>query len=161
MGGEREDGFEDWYRREHPRVLGVLCAVSGDPILARDATDEAFVRALDRWTRVRDMDSPAGWTYRVALNQLRKERGRRRPDEVDEAVAPEPTTYADLWDAVRRLPPRQQTALVLRYIADLPEADIAAVMQVARGTVASTLYDARTRLAGMLAEAAVEEDVTK
>ena len=41
--------FEAFYLREHSRVLGVLCAVSGDRQAAIEATDEAFVRALDRW----------------------------------------------------------------------------------------------------------------
>ena len=59
-------GFEDFYERHHARVLGVLSAVSGDRQAAIDATDEAFVRALERWKRVGTMDSPAATCIAVS-----------------------------------------------------------------------------------------------
>lgn len=64
--------FEQWYRTEHPRLLASLTLVSGDPDLAGEAVDEALARALERWERVRAMDSPGGWVYTVALHQLRR-----------------------------------------------------------------------------------------
>jgi RNA polymerase sigma-70 factor (ECF subfamily) len=148
-------GFSEFYAREHARVLGTLCAVSGDRQAAIEATDEAFVRALERWERVQAMQSPSGWTYRVALNALRRTKRRaafearllRRTRE-PEAV---PQTNPELWEAVRALPPRQAQAISLRYVADLPEAEIAFVMGVSRGTVASTLSDARGALAKVMA----------
>ena len=69
-------GFETWYRAEHPRVLAALSVVARDPDLAQEVAAEAFARALQRWERVGEMDSPGGWTYRVALNVLRR-RARR------------------------------------------------------------------------------------
>lgn len=57
---------------------------------------------------------------------------------------------ARLWAEVRALPERQRQMVVLRYVADLAEGDIAGVLGVSRGTVASTLSDARRRLAGRL-----------
>jgi RNA polymerase sigma-70 factor (ECF subfamily) len=154
--------FEAFYLREHSRVLGVLCAVSDDRQAAIEATDEAFLRALERWKRVALMESPAGWTYRVALNALRRTKRRFATEQrllrrrrVVESV---PTVDAELWSVVRSLPPRQCQAVVLRYVADLPEQEIAEVMGVARGTVASTLADARTRLADLLSEPALVEE---
>jgi RNA polymerase sigma-70 factor (ECF subfamily) len=146
-----EEAFEGWYAREHPCVLGVLVALSGEVDLARDATDEAFVRALERWSRVQTMESPGAWVYTVALNCLRRtvrrarfERLllRRRPVQ----VGPEPTAYPEVWSAVRTLPVRQRLAVVLRYVSDLPESQMAEIMGVSRGTVASTLAAARRRL---------------
>ena len=151
-----EDDFEAFYRAEHPRVLGTLCALSGDRDTAVDATDEAFVRAYERWERVRTMDAPAAWTYTVALNALKRTKRRRAMEATllrrrrDAHAAP--ATDPDLWDAVRGLPRRQQEAVVLRYVADLPEAQIAEVMGVTRGTVASTLSDARHALAAVLTD---------
>jgi RNA polymerase sigma factor (sigma-70 family) len=154
--------FANFYETEHPRVLGVLCAVSGDREAAVDATDEAFVRALERWTRIAGVVSPAGWTYRVALNTLRRAKRRaameqrllRRLPVVDVV----PTADRELWESVRSLPPRQCQAIALRFVADLPEAEIARVMGITRGTVASTLADARARLAVLLAEPALMEE---
>jgi RNA polymerase sigma-70 factor (ECF subfamily) len=158
-----EADFSAWYETEHPRVLGVLCALSGQLDVAREATDEAFVRAFARWGRVRKMSSPGGWTYRVALNELRRSlrhRARARSGPVDRPAAV-PATDPDLWDLVRRLPERQRLAVVLRYVADLPERAIADVMGVTRSTVASTLTQARDRLGEWMraAERAEDEEV--
>ncbi|MBA2497403.1 MAG: hypothetical protein H0V33_09980 [Acidimicrobiia bacterium] len=64
--------FEPWYRAEHPRLVVSLALACGRMDLAAEAVDEAFVRALERWDRVSAMASPTGWTYRVALNCLRR-----------------------------------------------------------------------------------------
>ena len=152
--------FATWYRAEHPRVLGALTALSGDGELAAEVTDEAFARALARWARVSQMDSPAGWTHRVALNALRR-RHRRRSTEARAltsvgsragAAAEQPASHPEVWAAVRALPEKQRVAIVLRYVADLPEAAIAETMGVSRGTVASNLSDARRALAARLGE---------
>jgi DNA-directed RNA polymerase specialized sigma24 family protein len=148
--------FSDWYVREHRRVVASLAAVSGNADAARDAADEAFVRALAHWERVRVMDAPAGWVYRVAMNVLRRDLRRRRRETVllrrrTQVVAPLPT-HPELWEAVRALPERQRIAVVLRFVADLPEAEIASVMGIARGTVSATLSAARASLARWLDE---------
>jgi RNA polymerase sigma-70 factor (ECF subfamily) len=65
----------------------------------------------------------------------------------------------EVWDLVRALPERQRVAIVLRYVADLTEPDIAAVMGIARGTVASTLASARDRLGEALTASELEEEV--
>ncbi|MST33895.1 hypothetical protein GHK86_14350, partial [Acidimicrobiaceae bacterium USS-CC1] len=70
-------GFAAWYEAHHPRLVTVLRAVTTDADAAADAADEAMARCLLHWERVRHMASPAGWTYRVALNELRRV-GRRR-----------------------------------------------------------------------------------
>ncbi|MDP9336881.1 MAG: SigE family RNA polymerase sigma factor, partial [Actinomycetota bacterium] len=64
MDGEVD--FEAWYRQVHPRLVSALSLIAGDVDLGRDAVDEACARALERWSRVREMRSPSGWTYRVA-----------------------------------------------------------------------------------------------
>jgi predicted RNA polymerase sigma factor len=43
------DGFERWYRGEHPRLLALLTLVAGNADLAGEAVDEALARALERW----------------------------------------------------------------------------------------------------------------
>lgn len=155
QGGE----FEDWYRREHPRLANGLYLISGSIDTARDATDEAFARAAASWTRVRRMDSPTAWTFKVGLNLIRREARRRRRHEaaVSRLRAPASSVPvelpdSELWDAVRALPDRQRQTVVLRYVGDLPEAEIAAVLGVARGTVASNLSRALDALASKLVE---------
>jgi RNA polymerase sigma factor (sigma-70 family) len=146
--------FEDWYRREHPRVLGAMYVLTRDRDMAGDATDEAFARALARWPHVSSMASPGAWVHRVALNVVRRTARRRG---IEERILSRqrsrdvvPGDRPDVWDAVAALPLRQRTAIVLRFVADLPEADIALAMGINRGTVSSTLAAARRHLSEAL-----------
>jgi len=156
--------FAAWYRNEHPRLLATMAIVTRDLHTAQDVTSEAFARALAAWTRVSVMDSPTGWTYRVALNLTRRrarraaleERLLRRVVPTDDGI---PAEHAhELWDAVRALPPRARTAIALRYTAGLTEAEVAEAMNVAVGTASATLASARRALAIALAEADDGED---
>jgi RNA polymerase sigma-70 factor (ECF subfamily) len=143
--------FDGWYRAEHPRLLGLLTVVAGDGDVAREATAEAFTRALERWDRVGAMDSPSAWTSRVGVNLLRRQVRRaafeRRVLPDPPVPAPPPTVHPEVWEAVRALPLRQRTAVALRYVCDLPVDEIAPIMGVAVGTVSATLTAARRRLA--------------
>jgi RNA polymerase sigma-70 factor (ECF subfamily) len=157
-----ERSFEVWYQREHPKVFVAMLALSGDPSLAADLTDEAFARALGHWKRVSAMASPGGWTHQVAVNLLRRHRRRDRlerrllrrtkPDAVTDAPA------GEVWLIVKELPERQRLAVVLRYVADLSEPDIARTMRVTRGTVAATLAAARRSLGAALTEQPANEE---
>lgn len=160
MGDDAD--FAAWYQREHPRLVTSLLLVAGDIEAAREATDEAFARAYAHWSSVSLMASRQGWTYRVALNVLRR-RGRRARLEqtllarqVPPAVVPPPAGEA--WEAVRSLPPRQRTAVVLRFVADLTEEQVGVAMGVSRSTISSTLADARRTLARLLGDQDVEVD---
>ena len=152
--------FEVWYRAEHPRLLAAMVLVTGNVDEAGEVTDEAFARAYERWDRVGAMESPGGWTYRVAVNVARR-RGRRRGLEERllarrRPPADVPAPAGEAWALVAGLPERQRVAVVLRYVADLPEAEIAAVMGVRRGTVADTLSTARRQLGAALVPEVVD-----
>lgn len=150
--------FEAWYRGTYGRVLGALIAASGgDEHLAREAADEAFLRAFERWRRVARMGSPEGWVISVGLNRLRRlgRRGsreralldRRSTDPLLVDVVSAPSSRAlEVWTAVATLPYKYRAVLALRYIADLPEAEVALRMGVPRGTAAAWLSEARRLL---------------
>ena len=154
------DRFEGWYLTVHPRLIAALTVVAGDVTVASEVVDEAFARAYERWGRVGGMASPDGWTYRTALNVLRRRQRRLRLEHQlhlrrltpGPAVAPPGDWSIEVWDALRHLPPRERTAVALRYVADLPTDDIAAAMRIAPGTVGATLHSARRRLSTALAE---------
>ena len=153
-GGNRD--FELWYRHEHARLVASLLLVAGDLHAAQDAADEAFARALAHWDRVGAMDSPTGWVYKVALNVIRR-RGRRAAIEQRLlARQPAPTVVpapaGEAWEAVRGLPPRQRATVVLRYVADLTEAQVAVALGVGRSTISSNLADAKRTLGRLLSD---------
>jgi RNA polymerase sigma-70 factor, ECF subfamily len=140
--------FEDWYRDEYKRVYASVLLVCGDHVLAAEATDEAFVRALERWSRVRRMHSPAGWTFIVARNLLRRmaRRAARERALAPPLVVVAPEIDVELWEAVRALPKRERELVAMRYVGGLTEPEIASAPGIAAGTVARGLHDARAHL---------------
>lgn len=146
--------FEDWYRREYRTIVRTLLLVTGNRDVAVEAASEACARALERWERVSVMASPSGWTYVVGLNVARRALRRAKIEALvlrrDAVPPPLREDAPELWQAVRKLPRRQRVAVVLHYVADLSQRDVAAVMGVAEGTVAATLHAARRHLAESL-----------
>lgn len=153
--------FESWYVQLHPRLVTALAAATGEPDVSREAADEAVARAYERWPRVSKMDSPAGWTYRVAFNVARRRLRRRAFERRAFSRTQEGREIHDggeLWHLVEDLAPQQRRAVVLRHVGQLTEPEIASVMGVARGTVSSTLRAAYRHLrVGITADDPVEE----
>jgi RNA polymerase sigma-70 factor (ECF subfamily) len=136
--------------------VAVVSGACGDSDLASDAADEAFIRALSDRRRLERMKQPDAWVCRVALNVMRR-RLRRRAIEArllarrhDPAVVEIDMPHPEVWEAIRSLPDRQRLAIVLRYVGDLPEAEIAWIMGVTRGSVSASLVAARSFLAARL-----------
>jgi RNA polymerase sigma factor (sigma-70 family) len=136
--------FEKWYQDLRPGLVASLFTVFGDADIAVESADEAIVRAFERWNKVAVMSSPGGWTYKVALNIGRRRCRRQRLERqlLARSYKPledveEPAT--EIWQVVASLPTRQRTAVVLRHVSDLTEADIAAAMGISRGGVSATL----------------------
>jgi RNA polymerase sigma-70 factor, ECF subfamily len=157
-----ETTFDACYREHRDRLIATVNAATRcGADLATEAVDEAFVRALAKWSRVERMDAPVGWIFTVARNVVHKTRGRRsvESDLVRRAgghggdqVVPVVATEAqwELWDAVAALPDREREAVALRYLGDLTELQVAETMGIAPGTVAATLHAARKHLAATL-----------
>jgi RNA polymerase sigma factor (sigma-70 family) len=150
------ESFDAWYDREHDRMIATLLLTTGDPELAAEGVDEACSRALERWPRVGAMESPSGWVYRVALNHASRVARRRKVEErLFRRLVPKPDLPApagEIWELVESLPRRQREVVMLRYVADLSEEEIGAALSISRGTVSSTLHDARQRLGRLLSD---------
>jgi RNA polymerase sigma-70 factor (ECF subfamily) len=151
--------FTSFYEREAPRLVRSVTLVTGEAALAEDVVAEAFARAWSRWPTVRACDRPAAWVLRVAVNESRSRFRRRSLErrrahqvaEADEIRDPDVSAAHALWEAVSRLDRRERTLIALRYVADLPQREIARVLGVPVGTVASGLHRARRQLGEALA----------
>jgi RNA polymerase sigma-70 factor (sigma-E family) len=128
----------------------------GDPSLAQDLVQEALTKTYVAWPRLREVGNAEAYTRRVitttALSWFRRkgwtaERSTDSPpDEGSGDHAESVTTAAVLWTALQALPPRQRVAVVLRYYDDLTEAQTAAAMGCAVGTVKSQVSAALAKL---------------
>ena len=146
--------FEEFFVERYGEVVRCMRLVVGDSTRAEDLAEEAFARAFRHWSRVSRFDRPVAWVYVVACNEARRSwrheqrapkwSGSERP--VVEDAAGRVATVLDLDATLNQLGERQRAAVVLRYFADLPLAEIAAVMGCATGTVKATLHQALDRL---------------
>jgi RNA polymerase sigma factor (sigma-70 family) len=140
------DSFESFYRGRVDSVYRALAVTLGDVGLAREATDEAMLRAYTRWEVVGSYDSPAGWVYRVGMNHAtsRWRRTRReRPlsyleDTGSSQDPPDPAGLA-ARHALAGLSVRYRVVVVARVLLDLSTAETAAVLGLPEGTVKSRL----------------------
>jgi RNA polymerase sigma-70 factor, ECF subfamily len=150
-------GFRDLYEREFGRVVRAVYLLVGDRTLAEDAAQEAFARALARWRRIGSHPAPAGWVTTTALNVARRQLRRQpEPPRPLEEGGRDEEERLSLLVVIRALPPRQQEAVVLHYLVDLPVAEVAAAMEVDEGTVKTHLFRARAAIAVALADPIVD-----
>ncbi len=141
--------------------LAVL--MTGDQPTAEDVVQDAFLGLYRRWPTLRDAENAVGYLRSSVLNGCRSvHRLRFRRDRLV-LDAPEPTSSAEadalvgeahreVLAALRRLPPRQREAVVLRYYLDMTEAQAAQAMGVSLGTVKSATSRGLAALARHLKE---------
>ena len=162
--GDRADDLDRWYAEVRPRLVGVMTVVAGSRAEAEEVADEAIVRALERWGPSSTTQASFGWLMTVAMNVFRRSRRRAglfhrfasKQRTVDASAEPDFST--EVLMAIADLPARQRQAIGLRYVLGLPTAEIAEIMDVALGTVARTLFDARRQLGTVLGEPLTPDD---
>lgn len=168
-GGVTDEAFAEVFRAHAPGALGVAYLLCGDRTRAEDAVSEAFARVYAQWRRGH-VDDLGAYLHRAVVNQARNGwRSRMREGRALQRHAHHPpgrgegieeTVERDRFRRVLlRLPERQRAAVVLRYYADLSEADTAAVLGCAVGTVKSQVSRGLSRLRELLNDdAAVRGD---
>ena len=121
---------------EHGSVVLRVCRALLNPSDADDAWSETFISALRAYPDLPEGSNVRAWlvtiAHRRSIDQLRRRQRAPIPsEEVLEVPSPdgipEPTDD-DLTDALRRLAPKQQAAVVYRYLADLPYRDVARLL---------------------------------
>jgi len=97
-----------------------------------DALQETLLSALRAYPSLEHAENLRAWLFTIAhrkATDVHRARARRPVPvgDVEDRPGPEPEDGSD-WELVRELPPRQRAVLTLRYAADLPHRDIAAVL---------------------------------
>jgi RNA polymerase sigma-70 factor (sigma-E family) len=147
------DGFNEFVVSRSARLLRVAYLLTADWAAAEDLLQSSLVKAWSAWSRI-DGD-PEPYVRRILVNTHAGWWRRRWRGELPSAELPESgdAGHADriddrdaLWQALRRLPTRQRTVLVLRYFENLAEAEIAEAMGCSLGTVKSQASKALAKL---------------
>jgi RNA polymerase sigma-70 factor (sigma-E family) len=130
------DDFERQFPLLFRRAYGVAFVVVGDREDARDIAQETLARLHVHWAKVSEFATP--WVVRVAgnlaLDRVRRRTRTRALPPAESVPGPDPHRI-DLQRALLKLPRRQRDVVILRYIADLPEAEVAQALGCSVGTV--------------------------
>jgi RNA polymerase sigma factor (sigma-70 family) len=143
--------FLDAHREPVWRFL-VASVGPGD---AEDCFQETFTAALRAYPRLRADSNMRAWVltiaHRKALDSHRARAARAQPVAEPDALqargepGPEPRDEV-LWQAVEELPARQRSAVVLRYVADLPHREIAQAIGCSEEAARRSLHEGLAKL---------------
>jgi RNA polymerase sigma-70 factor (sigma-E family) len=129
--------FEESFDELYARAYGMAYQLLGRRTEAEDVAQETLARAFVHWRKIRSYAE--AWVVRVAgnlaIDAWRRHR-RLQHEAAPEGLTPGPdAARIDLHRALRRLSRRQREVLVLRFLADLPEADVAKALGCSVGSV--------------------------
>jgi RNA polymerase sigma-70 factor (sigma-E family) len=153
------------YSIQYKSLVRLAAMLVRDISTAEEVVQDAFIAMHDGWHRLKDADKALAYLRQAVVNRSRSVLRHR---VVVEKNAPKPAPdmpsaehgalalleRSAVIAALRDLPERQREAIVLRYYADLSEAEIAATMRISRGAVKSHTARAMASL-----KAALEQDV--
>jgi RNA polymerase sigma-70 factor (sigma-E family) len=168
-GSRAREEFERFAAAHADELIRTAYLMVGDRGDAEDIAQECMLRLARKWPRVRKMEHPGAYARRVMVNLVldgRHQRARRTLElattapELAAGISDQPAESLDartdlIW-ALRGLSPRHRAVLVLRYFSDLPEAEVATILDCSVGTVKSSASRALTQLRLALEESSPE-----
>ena len=128
--------FEEFFVRVEPRLRAALTSRYGVD-LGREATAEAMAWSFEHWDRVRMMEHPISYLYRVGQTRTRRLRRWWRPTLPGEPVSSMPDVDPRLAGALGELPERQRVAVLLVHGHDWSHGEVAALLGITTSTVAT------------------------
>jgi RNA polymerase sigma-70 factor (sigma-E family) len=144
MPGDTDDGFRAAFDRSFPGAERVAYRITGDSAVAQELAAEALTRLFVRWPRFVDHKHVDAWVLRVvtnlAIGVVRTRRPNTKGVEAGSSHEEHVVLRMALAEALARLPRRQRQVVVLRYLSDLSEADVAVALGVSAGSVKAHLH---------------------
>jgi RNA polymerase sigma-70 factor, ECF subfamily len=160
LGGDTE-AFHPLVEKYHRPLYAVAVRMLGNREDARDATQNAFVKAYRGLGKYDPSYRFFSWVYRILVNECLNELRARRPMTALNESLVQPGTPMDevqasesrrqVRRAVLQLPPEQREVIVLRHFGGLSYAQVGAALGLPETTVRSRLFGARQRLFELLA----------
>lgn len=140
--------FEEFAEANLPGLSRFAVVLTNDRGLAEDLVQDVLLRAYGRWGRIQEVERPEAYVRRMLVNELiswRRKWGRLLPradvadlvearsrrDDLGTDLVERDALMADL----ARLPVRQRAVVVLRYLEDRPDAEIAETLGCSKSTV--------------------------
>jgi RNA polymerase sigma-70 factor, ECF subfamily len=166
--GWEDSPFQEFFASQYAALRRLGFVLTGDWSEGEELAQDALVRVYWRWALVRRQERPEAYARKVLINRHRSWLRRLRLDarhggqaRIQTADAGQREELLVVWAAIRRLPSRQRAVVVLRYHEDLPELEVARLLQMPVGTVKSTANRALARLRRDLAGRLVDHADTR
>ena len=160
---DADSGVERLFRTHRLTMVRLARLLVDDVETAEDVVQDAFAALHRRWASLSSEDAALGYLRISVVNgsrsALRRRRTvRRNPPPAADALTVEPADggvllaeeHREVLTALHRLPARQREVIVLRYWAELPEAQIATALGISLGAVKSSASRGRDAIAAML-----------
>jgi RNA polymerase sigma factor (sigma-70 family) len=145
-----EATFENFYFEHREPIARAVALAIGDIDQAADSTDEAMIRAYQRWSHVGTLQQPAGWVFRVAVNhsrsRIRRVARKARYSAVLDLDRHDDTPFeqrigdSEVLRALHELPVAQRSVVVLRILLEFTERECADALGIRPGTAKSRLH---------------------
>ena len=161
-GQAADEAVQAMYQAHYPALVRAAALLTGDIATAEDVVQDSFIAMHRGWRRLRDPGKALAYLRRSVINNSRSVlrhravAGRHPPLPAPELPSAEESALAamqrpSVLAALNALPAKQREVVVLRYYADMSEAQIAAAMGITRGAVKSHAARARDSLQTLLA----------
>jgi RNA polymerase sigma-70 factor (sigma-E family) len=155
------DGVDGLYREQAVGMIRLALVLTGDRATAEDVVQDAFLGLYRRWPGLDDTDGVVSYLRTSVINGCRSVHRSRRiawlrrpphdpPVWSAEAAAIAGEDRREVLAAVVGLPRRQREILALRFYLDMSDSEIAAILDISRGTVSSTVSRALATLGRQL-----------
>lgn len=151
--------FEEYVEQRGESLLAYAYVLTGNPHDAEDLAQVALTKALSRWSRVRRADNLDAYVRRILTNAFidsaRRRSSSEKPATSEELsrLLPEQGSHEigildsfEIQQLIQQLGVRARAMVVMRYLKDLPDREIAAELSVSEATVRSTISRALGQL---------------
>ena len=160
MDDDEDRAYLTYVHGRVPALRRVAYLLSGDEHQADDLVQETITKLYARWPRISRVENVDGYVHRMLVRAYldEKRRGwwkvslRGAPPDTPAATAGALEDRTVLRAALAKVPPRQQAVLVLRFLCDLPVADVAEILDCSAGTVKSQTSHGLTALRRILGD---------
>lgn len=158
----RDEQFSDFFVARAPALRRTAFLIVRDWHGAEDVTQLGFARLYVVWPRIRP-ETLEPYARKVVVNEALGWLRRRRQDHVtdivpDAAAAVPEESRLDVGQALGLLPAQQRAIVALRFLDDLPVAEVARVLEIAEGTVKSQTSRALATLRSRIPELVLTEE---
>jgi len=149
--------FDEFMTSRWPGLVRLAFGLTGDRWLAEDLAQTALASAYAAWWRVCRADDPDAYVRRILINASKSRFRRHRlserpggPDDLPDQTLADPAAdvgeRSALLTALAELPPRQRAVVVLRYVEDMTDAQVGALLGCSASTVRSQAARALAKL---------------